>query len=64
MYRRLADDMDVNCGEIVDGDRSVEQLGEIIFQKILETASGRKTRSEQHGFGDTEFVPWHIGAIL
>ena len=64
MYRRLADDMDVNCGEIVDGDRSVEQLGEIIFQRILETASGRKTRSEQHGFGDGEFVPWHIGAIL
>ncbi|KPJ77496.1 MAG: galactonate dehydratase [Deltaproteobacteria bacterium SG8_13] len=64
MYRRLADDMDVNCGVIIDGDRSVEELGELIFRQILETASGRKTRSEQHGFGDCEFVPWHIGAIL
>ncbi len=64
MYRRLADDMDVNCGVIVDGDQSIEQVGERIYRRILETASGRKTLSEEHGFGDGEFVPWHIGAIL
>ena len=64
MYHRLADDMDINCGVIVDGSQSVEQLGEQIFRRILDTASGRRTRSEQHGFGDVEFVPWHIGAIL
>ena len=64
MYRRLSDDMDVNCGVVVDGEQSIRQLGELIFRRILETASGRKTRSERHGFGDGEFVPWHIGAIL
>ena len=64
MYHRLADDMDVNCGTIVDGQQSIEQLGMRIFRQILATASGRKTRSETHGFGDGEFVPWHVGAIL
>jgi altronate hydrolase len=64
MYRRLADDMDVNCGRIIDGEQSVEQVGGLIFRRILETASGRKTLSEQHGFGDGEFVPWQFGPIL
>ena len=64
MYSRMMDDMDINCGVVLDGDESVAQLGQRIFEQILETASGRKTRSEQHGFGDGEFVPWHIGAIL
>ena len=64
MYQRLADDMDLNCGAVLDGDQSIAELGEKIFRRILQTASGRKTRSEQHGFGDGEFVPWHIGAIL
>jgi altronate dehydratase len=63
-YRRLADHMDVNCGEIIVGDQSIEQVGELIFQRILETASGRRTLSEQHGFGEAECVPWQFGAVL
>ena len=64
MYEQLSDDMDVNCGPIVDGKSSIEEMGESIFQLILRTASGEKTRSEVHGFGDNEFVPWWIGAVL
>jgi altronate hydrolase len=64
MYRRLSDDMDVNCGLIVDGEANIEEMGETIFQLILETASGKMTKSELHGFGDNEFVPWQIGAVL
>jgi len=39
-------------------------MGEIIFNLILETASGKRSKSENLGFGDNEFVPWHIGAIM
>ena len=31
---------------------------------LLDTASGRKTKSEEFGYGDNEFVPWKIGAVL
>ena len=64
MYRRLTDDMDVNCGLIVDGQSTVQEMGEAIFRLILETASGKQTRSELLGFGDSEFVPWQIGPVM
>lgn len=63
MYERMSDDMDINAGEILAG-RSVESVGREIFEKILSVASGEKTKSEQHGYGDEEFVPWQIGPTL
>ena len=64
MFQRLSGDMDINCGLITDGEKNLEEMGMEIFQTILDTASGQKTKSETFGFGDNEFVPWHIGAIL
>lgn len=64
MYRRLSDDMDVNCGLIVDGQSTVQEMGETIFRMILETASGKQTRSERLGFGGNEFVPWQMGPVM
>lgn len=64
MYRNMVDDMDVNCGTIVDGDATVESVGQDIFELILAVASGRPTKSEELGFGDEEFTPWQLGAVL
>ena len=64
MYQRMRDDMDVNCGRLIDSQTDIEEMGEIIFNLILETASGKRSKSENLGFGDNEFVPWHIGAVL
>jgi altronate hydrolase len=64
MYNRMADDMDINCGQVVDGDLTVQEMGEQIFQTILATASGEQTKSERWGLGDDEFVPWITGAVL
>jgi altronate hydrolase len=64
MYDRLHGDMDINCGSILDGDDTVEEMGRKVFQAILSTASGRKTKSEVLGIGSDEFVPWQIGAIM
>jgi altronate hydrolase len=61
MYRKLEEDMDINCGQILDGTASMDEMGEQIFQLILRTASGGKTKSELLGLGDHEFVPWQIG---
>lgn len=64
LWQRQADDIDVNCGEIIDGDCSVAEMGARIFAELLATASGKKTKSELHGYGQNEFVPWQLGATL
>ena len=64
MYNRMADDMDINCGAILDGAASVEEMGQRIFELILKTASGERSRSELLGYGEDEFAPWHLGATL
>ena len=64
MYQRMKDDMDINCGEIADGTATVQEMGERIFKMMLETASGKKSRSEEYGYGDDEFAPWHLGATF
>jgi altronate hydrolase len=63
MYTRLEEDMDVNCGLVLDGELSIEQMGQRIFEQILRAASGAKTKSELLGLGDHEFVPWHLGIV-
>jgi altronate hydrolase len=63
MFTRLQDDMDINCGLVIDGELSVPEMGQRIFEHILRTASGEKTRSELLGLGDHEFVPWHLGIV-
>jgi altronate hydrolase len=64
MYRRMEEDMDVNCGAILDGEVTVEEMGQRIFELILKVASGKKSKSEALGFGNHEFTPWQIGAVM
>ncbi len=61
MYKRLAEDMDINCGGILDGTHTLQQMGQEIFELILRTCSGEKSKSELLGLGDHEFIPWNIG---
>jgi len=63
MFDRMIDDMDINCGDIIEG-MSVADKGEEIFNKVLAVASGEHTKSEDLGYGDLEFVPWQIGAVM
>lgn len=64
LWRRQHDDIDLDCGGILEGAESVDACGERIFQLMLDTASGRKTRSDLHGYGQNEFVPWQLGAVM
>ncbi len=64
MYRRMEEDMDINCGAVLDEGISVPEMGQRIFDKIIDVASGNPSKSEELGFGDAEFVPWQIGATM
>ncbi|OWQ82962.1 galactonate dehydratase [Roseateles aquatilis] len=63
MFTRLEEDMDINCGQVIDGTLTIEQMGQRIFEHILRSASGEPTKSELLGLGDHEFVPWHLGIV-
>jgi altronate hydrolase len=64
LFVHQEEDMDINCGTVIDGTETVQQAGERFFQMILETASGKKTKSEEFGYGEDEFAPWTLGATM
>ena len=59
----MTEDMDVDCSPVLGG-KSLDTMGEEIFQLLLRVASGEKSASEELGFGDLEFVPWQMGAVM
>ena len=63
MYRRMSEDMDIDCGGIIDGTDTIEDAGRRIFERIIAVASGERSLSETFGYGNFEFVPWQIGAV-
>ncbi|HEY7049661.1 MAG TPA: altronate dehydratase family protein [Jatrophihabitantaceae bacterium] len=63
VYERMPDDMDINCGVIADRTATVEQVGRRVYDAVIDVASGRRTASEELGFGDEEFAPWQLGAV-
>jgi altronate hydrolase len=64
LWQRQEEDMDINCGEIIDGSVSIQEMGQRIFDRVLATASGEPSKSELHGYGQNEFVPWQVGAVM
>ena len=63
LMERQSDDMDINCGEVLDGTATIEDMGARMFQLMLDIASGQLSRSETHGYGHNEFVPWQLSVI-
>ena len=45
-YPRMEQDMDLNAGLIITGDKTIEQVGEEAFAKALRTLSGEMTKNE------------------
>ena len=64
MYEKLSEDMDINCGSVVDGNENIETVGKKIFELVVNTASGNKSKSEINGYGDEEFNPWQVGVVM
>ena len=64
MFERMSEDMDINCGTIAEGKEKVEEVGQKIFELVVNTASGNKSKSEINGYGDEEFNPWQVGVVM
>ena len=63
LWAKQEEDMDINCGEILEGRATIDEMGERIFRMMIDCASGRPSRSEQHGYGQNEFVPSTVGVV-
>ncbi|MEO1988501.1 MAG: altronate dehydratase family protein [Martelella sp.] len=63
LWARMGEDMDINCGDVIDGVPLADKGAEI-YRMMLDVASGRPTKSEAQGFGRVEFIPWQIGAVM
>jgi altronate hydrolase len=63
LFRHMPEDMDVDCGGVLDG-ASIEETGRAILEELLAIASGKRTKSEELGFGEDEFAPWTPGPTL
>jgi altronate hydrolase len=63
LYERMTDDMDINCGVILEG-ASVADVGRQIFEEVVAVASGKASKSELSGVGEEEFAPWSLGPVL
>ncbi|PYO26023.1 MAG: galactonate dehydratase [Candidatus Rokuibacteriota bacterium] len=63
MYRHMSEDMDINCGVILEGT-PLPVVGRQIFEEIVAAASGKRTKSELSGVGEEEFAPWIIGPVM
>jgi altronate hydrolase len=64
LWTRQRDDMDIDCGGVIDGTSDIDTLGETIFRAMLDCASGTRSKSELHGYGQNEFAPWHVGVVM
>lgn len=64
LARRMSDDIDLDCGPVLDGTSTIAEMGEQLLDLICATASGQPTRSEELGLGHLEIIPWQIGAVM
>lgn len=48
-YRKMFENIDINAGEVIDGARTLQEMGEIIFEEVLKVASGKLTKAEAMG---------------
>lgn len=63
LYQRMTGDMDIDCGVALTGV-PIADLGARVFAELIGVASGKPTKSEAEDFGDEEFVPWQLGAVM
>jgi altronate hydrolase len=63
LARKMPDIIDVDTGDIISGEKNIQQMGEEILDRIIQIASGeRKTAAEL--LGQDDFIPWKRGVSL
>jgi altronate hydrolase len=63
LARRMQDIIDVDCGPVISGEKSIAEMGEAILESVIRVASG-EVRTKAEGLGQDDFIPWKRGISL
>jgi altronate hydrolase len=63
LAKRMEDIIDIDTGSIISGERTVEQMGNAILERVLEIASG-KVQTKAELLRQDDFIPWKRGVSL
>ncbi|MBM3443749.1 MAG: altronate dehydratase [Bacteroidetes bacterium] len=63
LAHRMPDIIDIDCGPIVDGERSIETMGEEILEYCIRAASGHVVPKAVQ-LNQDDFIPWKRGVSL
>lgn len=63
LAQRMPDTVDIDCGDVVSGAATIEEMGERILDLVIETASGRHITAAEK-LGQWDFIPWKRGVSL
>ncbi len=63
LARRMGDIIDINTGAVIEGEKTIEQMGEDILEYCIEAASGRVTPKAVL-LNQDDFIPWKRGVSL
>jgi altronate hydrolase len=63
LAQRMPDIIDIDCGPVIEGQKTIEQMGEEILEFIIELASG-KIQTKAQVLRQDDFIPWKRGVSL
>lgn len=61
-YEKMKDNIDINAGVILDGGKTVEEVGQEVYDEMMRVANGKTTKAEIFGF--SEFGVWRCGTSV
>jgi altronate hydrolase len=59
----MPDIIDIDCGGVISGAKTIEQMGEEILEYIIDVASGKIT-AKATALNQDDFIPWKRGVSL
>jgi altronate hydrolase len=63
LYQKMQDIIDIDTGTIIEGEETIEQAGERIFDYVIKVASGEIVAKAVKN-GQDDFIPWKRGVSL
>ena len=63
LARRMKDIIDIDCGPIIEGEKSIEEMGEEILEYCIKAASGEVIPKAVQ-LNQDDFIPWKRGVSL
>lgn len=63
LAKRMGDIIDINTGPIIDGEKTIEQMGEEILEYCIKAASGEVIPKAVQ-LNQDDFIPWKRGVSL